>query len=88
MTKPTLQAEVIRILGETLELGERTAHLTAATSLAGAMPELDSMAIINVIVELEEHFDVFFENDEVTAETFDTVASLTALVEGKLETRV
>jgi len=35
-------------------------------------------------VELERRFDILVEGEDVTAEVFETLASLTAFVNGKL----
>jgi acyl carrier protein len=66
-----------------LQLGKRTARLTADTPLFGSLPELDSMAVVFVIVAIEERFGVKFEDDEATAETFATLGTLAALVDRK-----
>ena len=40
------------ILEQTLSLGPRAAQLTPASRLLGAIPELDSMAVINVLTAM------------------------------------
>jgi len=79
----TVMADVARVLGEVLALGERTGKLNADTALLGAIPEFDSMAVLGVITRLEEVFGVSIADDEISAETFETVGSLTAFVERK-----
>lgn len=76
--------QVKSVLGEVLQLGERTAALGAATPLFGAIPELDSMAVVNVIAGLEDRFGIVVEDDEISAEVFQTVGALTDFVNGKL----
>jgi len=46
---------------------------------------LDSLSITNLIVALEEHFGFVFNDDELSAEAFENVVSLAALVSGKIE---
>jgi acyl carrier protein len=75
---------VKQVLGETLQLGERADNFTDSTPLLGSIPELDSMAVVTVITALEERFDIFVEDDEISAEAFETVGSLAAFVDGKL----
>ena len=75
--------EVRELVGKVLNLGKRTETLTAATRLLGALPELDSMAVILVIVETEERFGIAFDDDEVTAETFETISTLVSVVDAK-----
>jgi acyl carrier protein len=53
--------------------------------LFGSLPELDSMAVVAVITALEERFGFEVDDDEITAETFETVGSLSAFVAGKLD---
>lgn len=75
--------ELRELLGEVLGLGKRTATLNAQTPLFGSLPELDSMALVMVIIAIEERLDIVFEDEEVTAEAFETVGTLANLVDGK-----
>lgn len=72
------------ILGNVLGLGDRKQALTADSVLLGNIPELDSMAVVNVITALEEYFDFSVDDDEISAQTFETLGSLTRFVEQKL----
>jgi acyl carrier protein len=45
---------------------------------------LDSMAVTNLIVALEEGFGVVFEDEDLSAEAFETIESLSALIGKKL----
>lgn len=76
--------EVKTILGNTLQLGARTESLTPGSPLLGSIPELDSMAVVNLIAALEDHFGFTVHDDEISAETFATLASLSEFVEHKL----
>jgi acyl carrier protein len=58
--------------------------MTAATPLLGAIPELDSMAVVSLITALEEQFGIAVDDDEIGAATFETLGSLAAFVEQKL----
>lgn len=75
---------VKQVLGETLQLGDRADNFTEGTPLLGSIAELDSMAVVTVITALEEQFDFFVEDDEISAEAFETVGSLTDFVDQKL----
>ena len=79
-----LGSEIKSILGSTLQLGDRVIRLREDTPLIGYLPELDSMAIVSVITALENHYGFTIEDDELTAETFETLGSLTAFVSRKL----
>jgi acyl carrier protein len=72
------------ILSDVLSLGDRKNSLNADSGLLGSIPELDSMAVVNVITALEESFDITVEDDEISAKTFETLGSLTSFVEQKL----
>jgi acyl carrier protein len=74
--------EVREALVETLGLENRA--LDASTPLLGALPELDSLAVVEVVTELEERFDIEVDGEAMTAETFETLGSLSAMVESKL----
>ncbi len=45
---------------------------------------LDSMAVTNLILTLEDHFGFVFNDDELSAEAFETIKTLTELVRSKL----
>jgi acyl carrier protein len=76
--------EVKTILSDTLSLGERKNSLKEDSILLGSLPELDSMAVVNVITALEEHFGITVDDDEISASTFETLGSLGRFVEQKL----
>ena len=46
---------------------------------------LDSMAVTNLILSLEEYFGFTFQDEELSAEAFETVHTLSNLVEGKIK---
>jgi acyl carrier protein len=76
--------EVKNILSDVLSLGERKNSLTKDSLLLGDLPELDSMAVVNVITALEDNFGISVDDDEISAKTFETLGSLTHFVEQKL----
>ncbi|WP_199553571.1 acyl carrier protein [Sandaracinobacteroides hominis] len=76
---------VVAVLGDALALSpEVTASLERDTGLFGSLPELDSMAVATVLTALEDRFHILIDDDEVTGELFETVASLADFVAGKL----
>ena len=76
--------QVRSLLGDVLQLGARKSDLELSTPLLGSLPELDSMAVATVIAGVEERFGVFVEDDEIDAEVFRTVGTLTEFVDQKL----
>ena len=77
--------EVARVLDEVLSLNGRSADFTRNTHLLGAIPELDSMAVVSLITALEEQFGIAINDDEIDGETFATVGSLADFVSEKIE---
>jgi len=53
---------------------------TADTELFGAIAEFDSMAIVTLIGEIEDQFDIELDDDDISAENFATLSSLTELI--------
>ena len=76
--------EVKAVVGSALQLGDRVKKMGESTPLLGAVPELDSMAVVNVITALEERFDITVADDEIGAAAFETLGTLTRFVESKL----
>jgi acyl carrier protein len=76
--------EVRNILSDVLALNERKNSLNKDSALLGSIPELDSMAVVNVLTALEEYFGITIEDDEISATTFETLGSLAMFVEHKL----
>lgn len=77
--------QVRTIIGETLQLGVRTAELDADTPLLGNLPELDSMAVVTVITTLEECFQFVVDDDDDLADAFETLGGLSKYVSEKSE---
>lgn len=75
--------EVADVLVETLGIQDRAASLDASTPLFGAMPELDSLAVLELVSALEDRFDITVEDEEFGGEIFETLGSLAAFVDGK-----
>ena len=76
-------AAIKAILADTLQLGARVETFDLDTPLLGSIPELDSIAVINLITALEEQFGFTVADDEISADTFASVGSLLAFVEAK-----
>lgn len=59
----------------------RVAGFDEDTELFGALPELDSMAVANLLTAIEEQFELTIDDDDVEAEDFLTYGALLAFVE-------
>lgn len=79
-----IQAEVMQVLDEVLSLGGRGTTFTRDTQLLGAIPELDSMAVVSLITALEERLGIVVHDDDIDGSTFATVGSLSDFVADKL----
>ncbi len=75
---------VRRVLIDTLELTQQPEELQRDTALFGALPELDSFGVVQLVTELEERFDITIDDEEFGADLFDTVGTLTDFVDAKL----
>ena len=76
--------DIKTILIDVLSLGDAGQSLNADSALLGSIPELDSMAVVNLMTALEEHFGITIDDDEISASTFETLGSLNAFVQEKL----
>ena len=76
--------DVKMVVGTALQIRARVQEMDAAAPLLGAVPELDSIAVVNLITALEEHFGITVADDEIGASAFETLGSLTSFVERKL----
>ena len=57
--------------------------LGRSSALLGAVPELDSIAVTNIIAALEDRFGFVVEEDEINGATFATLGSLVDFVARK-----
>ena len=79
-----VEASVRSILAELLGEAVSASDLTQTTPLLGAVPELDSMAVVNILTALEEHFGISIADDEISGSVFRTFGDLCSFVAGKL----
>jgi len=79
-----VQREVLRVLDDVLSLNGRAAALVREAPLLGAIPELDSMAVVAVITTLEDRFGITVADDELDGSSFATVGALTDFVSSKI----
>jgi acyl carrier protein len=76
--------DVLAVLDDVLSLKGRAAAFRDDTALMNGLPELDSMAVANILAALEERFGFTIDDDEIEGATFATVGTLVAFVRGKL----
>ena len=78
-----LFGQVIDVIMNTVGGDIKREVLTEDFKLVGNI--LDSMAVTNLILALEDYFGFIFNDDELSAEAFETVKTLTELVRNKLK---
>lgn len=85
LTRTTTLQDVKAVLVEILGIEDRAETVDVSTPLLGSLPELDSMAVLELVVALEQRFGITIDDDEVTAEVFETVGTLAVFVNGQAE---
>jgi acyl carrier protein len=83
LTSTATLDDVKSVIVGTLGIEARADRIDASTPLFGAMPELDSMAVVELVVALEQRFGVTIGDDEITGDVFETVGALAAFIEAK-----
>lgn len=76
---------LLGVLDDVLNLNGRSATFNRNTPLLGAVPELDSMAVVSLITALEDQFGLVIDDDDIDGSTFTTVGSLLNFISGKIE---
>jgi len=75
--------ELTALVGECLGESITTDSLEPDSPLSGGF--LDSMAVTNLILAIEDHFRFSFEEEELTVESFETLEALSRLISKKLD---
>jgi acyl carrier protein len=75
--------DVKQIIGEVLQIGSRVDSFDKDTQLLGSVPEFDSMAVVSILTAIEENMGIYIDDDEVSAEIFETVGGLYDFVVSK-----
>ena len=73
------------LLRDTLQIGDKADDLSESSRLFGALPEFDSVAIISVVMAIEQQFGVTIPDRELSADVFETMGSLGRFVSRKVE---
>ena len=69
------------VIVKSLGIQDRADTLEASTELFGSLPELDSMAIVTLAVNLEREFDFEIDDEDFRGEVFETIGTLAEFVE-------
>ncbi len=69
------------VIVKSLGIQDRAHTLEASTELFGSLPELDSMAVVTLAVNLEREFDFEIDDEDFTGDVFETIGTLAEFVE-------
>ena len=76
---------LVALLRETLQIGDKADTLTEQSRLFGALPEFDSVAIISVVMAIEQEYGIKIPDRELSADVFETVGSLGRFISRKID---
>ena len=76
----TLDA-LVEVLNEVLGTDHGGGPFTEETLLFGSLPELDSLALVELISAMEDRFGFEMDEEDITAEVYESVGSLSAYVD-------
>ena len=71
------------LLRASLQLGPRADLLEPDTPLMGHFPELNSLTVMGIISGIEEYFGCAIDDQEITADVFETVGTLHTFITQK-----
>jgi acyl carrier protein len=72
--------DVLDVVGTTLGIEDRVGSFDAGTPLFGTLPELDSLAVLELVTALEDRFGITVDDDELTGGLLETAGSLHTFV--------
>lgn len=81
----SISGRVKRTVIQSLELQLSEADIADDEVLFGGGMGLDSIGVLQIVFGLESEFGIEVTDDELRVELFDSVATLTEYVEGKLQ---
>ena len=73
-------SDVLEVLGKVLGIEDRVATFDAGTPLFGDLPELDSLAVLELVTALEDRFGITVDDDELAGGLLETAGSVHAFV--------
>ena len=73
--------EVKSLVAETLGITDRLDSMDSSTGLLGRLPELDSMAVAELVTAIEDRFGFQVDDADITTDMFETLGALTTYVD-------
>jgi acyl carrier protein len=80
-TTASAVTQVKALIGDILGIADRVDSMNESTRLLGSFPELDSMAVVELLAAIEETFGFTVESDDIATDAFETIGTLAAYVE-------
>ena len=68
----------------TLGIKDRADDLVPESELLGNLPELDSLAVVELLIALQDRFGIEIEDNEILGDIFETLGQLTAFIDSKV----
>tara|TARA_R110002110_G_scaffold414983_1_gene647348 strand:- start:34548 stop:34796 length:249 start_codon:yes stop_codon:yes gene_type:complete len=75
--------ELKTIIADILQIPGRLDGLGRDDTLLGGIPEFDSMAVVSVLTTVEDNYGITVDDDEISAEDFETFGALLDLLNAK-----
>lgn len=72
------------ILRSNLQLGARADGMDRNTALMGSLPEFNSLTVVGLIADIEEQTGNTVDDDEISAEIFETVGTFADFIASKI----
>jgi acyl carrier protein len=83
--EPTdIEDRVKKVIIERLKLNVNAGEISNNTPLIGKGLGLDSVGVLELVVGLEQEFDIMFDDSEMNIELFENIGSLTNYINKKL----
>ncbi len=79
-----IENRIKKVITKRLKLKVNMKELTKDTPLIGKGLGLDSVGALELVVGLEEEFNIMFEDSEMSIELFENIGSLTNYISEKL----
>jgi acyl carrier protein len=77
--------KIRELLRDTLQIGGKADELNERSRLFGGLPEFDSVAIVSVVMAIEQEYGVRIPDRELSADVFETLGSLNSFICRKVE---
>ncbi len=84
--EPTnIEDSIKKVITERLNLSPKAGEISNNTPIIGKGLGLDSVGLLELVVGLEQEFDIMFDDSEMNLELFENIGSLTNYIIRKLD---